>query len=211
MKAEEPLTELQLRGIAAASEVFDRLAAELGGGGVRDSTSPQPGAFNGASASGDPVGRQQLRSAAARLIDLFAGLFQQTFETYVELAQAIVQPPVPGVGVSAGASGDLSLGGSAGGNAGATVWVHNVTGDAAGEIVPRLTDLTAHTGARIDASLARFVPGALHVAAGASVSSMLSLAIPPCAAPGVYYGHVLATGLPSAGLAVRLVVEDASA
>jgi len=216
MNADDALNEMQLRGIAAASELFDQLASELGNGRAGHAAGngdapPVPPPAGAAAPSGDPVGQQQLRTAAARMIDLFAGLFQQTFETYVDLAQGLVAGPGGGVAVSAGAAAELSLGGPAGGNAAATVWIHNTTGQATAEIVLALTDLTGHTGARIDASLARFVPAGLHVAPGASASSMLSLAIPPRAAPGVYYGHVLAGGLPAAGLAARLTVDGPAA
>lgn len=206
MSGEDPLSDLQLRSIAAASDVCDRLTAELTG-------APAPYEAPRASANGasDPVGQQQLRAAAARTIDLFAGLFQQAFETYVELAQSLVQPPLSGVAVSAGACADLALASPAGGNAAATIWIHNATDRCAENIVLRLTDLHDHSGARIDASLARFVPGALHVEGGASASSMLSLAIPARAAPGLYFGHVLAAGLPAAGLPVRMVVDEAQA
>jgi hypothetical protein len=208
MTPDDPLTELQLRGIAVASEVFDRLAADLGGGSAgRNGSEPRLRAGGGATA--DPIGQQQLRTAAARMIDLFAGLFQQTFETYVELAQSIVQPPSADVAMSAGGCTALSLSGRAGRNAAATVWIHNPTPEPVGEVVLRLTELTAHTGARIDASLARFVPGTLGVVAGATVSSLLSLTIPPRTPPGIYYGHVLAAGLPSAGLPLGVVVEEA--
>jgi hypothetical protein len=143
------------------------------------------------------------------MIDLFAGLFAQTFETYVDLAQGLVAGPGGGVAVSAGAAAELSLGGPAGGNAATTVWIHNATSQSTGDVVLRLTDLTAHSGARVHAALGRFVPAALCVAPGASASSMLSLAIPPRAEPGSYYGHVLAAGLPAVSLPVRLVVEAA--
>jgi hypothetical protein len=210
MSADDALSELQLRGIAAASELFDQLAAELGprADGVADGTDgPPPPRAAAAGNAGDPVGQQQLRAAAARMIDLFAGLFAQTFESYVDLAQGIVAGSAGGVAVSAGAASDLSLTGPAGGNAGTTVWIHNSTAEPTGDIVLRLTDLTSHTGRRIDAALARFVPATLPVAPNASGSSMLSLAIPPRAQPGIYHGHVLAAGLPAAALPVRLVVE----
>jgi hypothetical protein len=206
MTAGDPLSDLQARAIEAASEVFDRLSAELGANGAADGSRSPAADADDARPQADPIGQQQLRAAAARTIDLFAGLFAQTFETYVELAQSLVQPPGTGVAVSAGAAAELSFGGPAGGNAGATVWIHNATGEPARAVALRLTDLTSPAGARVDAALARFVPAALDVAAGASAAALLSLAIPARAAPGVYFGHVLAAGLPSA-LAVRLVVE----
>lgn len=203
--ADEPLDDLRMRGITAATEVFDRLTAELGAGAARDEA--PPAAANGRPAGSDPVGQQQLRAAAARMIDLFAGLFQQSFEAYVELAQAIVQPPGGGVAVSAGGGAGLTLGAAAGANACATVWVHNPTTEPAPGVTLRLTDCTAPDGARIDATLARFAPAALAVGAGESASALLSLAIPARTACGVYFGHVLTAELPDVALPVRVEVK----
>lgn len=208
---EDPFGDLQLRGIAAASEVFDRLAAELGGTSAAAADAPPAAQAGSTPTADDTIGRQQLRAAAARTIDLFAGLLQQTLESYVELVQEIVQPPGAGPQDSAGAGSDLSLVGPPGGNAVATIWIHNATDRRAEDVVLRLTDLTDHACARIDASLARFLPARLRVDAGSSVSAMLSLAIPPRTEPGVYLGHVLAGSLPAAGLPVRLVVEGEGA
>lgn len=227
MTPEERLADLQLRGIEAAADAFDRLAAELegtvngigradaGAGAHGEQEAPatprRPCQQQQPPPESDQIGQQQLRSAAARTIDLFAGLFQQTFETYVELAQAIVQPPQAGAAPPAPASAVLSFGARPGANAGATVWIHNTTPGHATGVALRLTDLTASSGARIDASLGRFVPGTLDVAAGASGSSMLSLTIPQRVVPGVYHGHVLAAGLGDAGLPIRLVVAEPGA
>jgi hypothetical protein len=198
MSARDELTELQARGIAAAAEVFDRLAEEIGGAGTTGG--------DDAPTAGDPVGEQRLRAAGARLIDLFAGLFQDGIEAYLELAQSVVQGP------RAGASGGaeiLSARGAAGGRATTTVWIHNAPQAPAGEVVLALTDLQSADGARIDGSRAVFAPRRLHVDAGASTPSLLTLAIPPATAAGTYFGHVLAAGLPAGGLPLRLVVESA--
>jgi hypothetical protein len=198
MSARDELSELQARGIAAASEVFDRLAEEIGGGVP---------STDGAAAGGDPVGEQRLRAAGARLVDLFAGLFQDGIEAYLELAQGIVQRPPAGAS-SAGAE-ILCVRGAAGGRATTTVWIHNAPQAPAGEVVLRLTDLESADGGRIDGSRAAFAPRRLHLDAGASMPSLLTLAIPPATAAGTYVGHVLAAGLPAGGLPLRLVVESA--
>jgi hypothetical protein len=198
MSAPDELSELQARGIAVASEVFDRLAEEIGG------AAPNGGS---AAASGDPVGEQRLRAAGARLIDLFAGLFQDGIEAYLELAQSVVQGQ--GAGASAGGAEILSLRGAAGGRATTTVWIHHAPPAPAGEVALALTDLQAADGGRIDGARAAFAPRRLHVDAGASMPSLLTLAIPPATAAGTYFGHVLAAGLPAGGLPLRLVVESA--
>lgn len=209
MREDEPLSELQLRAIEQASEAFERLSAGLDGPaapGAGFGPPPPPGAA-GAGAHGDPVGEQQLRAAAARTIDLFSGLFQQAFESYVELAQALIRAPLGGAGGPGAPAADLALEGRAGATTCATVWIHNATPAPVPAVALRLTALEADTGARIDPA-ARFAPAALDVAGGASASALLSLAIPAGTAPGVYFGHVLVTGLPAA-LAVRLLVDDA--
>jgi hypothetical protein len=197
MSARDELTELQARGIAAASEVFDRLAEEIGGAAANG---------NGAAPGGDPVGEQRLRAAGARLVDLFAGLFQDGVEAYLELAQSIAQGP------RAGASGGaeiLSARGAAGGRATTTVWIHNAPQAPGGEVALALTDLQSADGGRIDGSRAAFAPRRLQLDAGASMPSLLTLAIPPATAAGTYFGHVLAAGLPAGGLPLRLVVASA--
>jgi hypothetical protein len=88
------------------------------------------------------------------------------------------------------------------------VWIHNSTTAAVGDVALRMTDLTAHDGARIAASAAAFAPASLHVGPAASRSSSLSVRVPGSAAPGTYVGHVLATGLPGTSLDVRLVVAS---
>lgn len=202
MTPADDITELQARGIAAASEVIDRLTAQLGGAagtGYADGAAPGP----------DPIGQQQLRTAGARLIDLFAGLFQESVEAYLELAQSIVRSPGGGAAAAGGAS--LSLRGAPGARATTTVWIHNTAPQPCGEILLGMSDLQAASGARIDASPARFVPAALRLEGGASASSLLTLAIAPGTPPGTYFGHVLATGLPACGLALQLVVEGGAA
>ena len=76
------------------------------------------------------------------------------------------------------------------------------------DIALRMTDLTAHDGARIPASAAAFVPARMDVGAAASRSSSLSVDVPHSAPDGTYVGHVLATGLPGTSLTVSLVVAS---
>lgn len=195
MSREDELSQLQARGIASAAEVFDRLAAEIGG--PADPAGP-PGP--------DPVGEQQLRAAGARLIDLFAGLFQDGVEAYLELAQSIVQAR-PGAGAD-GADPGLMLRGAPGARAATTVWIHSAPDQPLAELVPRVGALQQASGEVVDGERAQFVPAALVVGDGASASAILTLTIPPGAAAGVYFGHVLVAGRPPAAIGLRLVVED---
>jgi hypothetical protein len=170
-------------------------------GGSLDAAGVQPAV--------DPIGQQQLRTAGARLIDLFAGLLQESVEAYLELAQSIVRSP--GGGAAARDGGGLSLRGAPGARATTTVWIHNAAPQPCGEILLALTDLQAANGARIDGSRGRFVPAALRLEGGASASSLLTLSIAPGTPAGTYFGHVLVTGLPACGLPLQLAVEGAAA
>jgi len=198
MTPDNELSELQVRIIADASEVFERVAAEIGG-------DPPPMAEED---TADPVGGQQLRAAAARLIDLFASLFQEGVEAYLELAQTIAQAPV--AGASRAQAGCLALRGEPGARAATTVWIHSAAAEPDRSLALVLTDLHAATGERIRGTLACFVPATVHVTAGTSASSILTVAIPPGTLAGTYFGHVLVSGHPAAtGLPLQLVVEPA--
>lgn len=194
MTPADDITELQARGIAAAAEVVARMTAELDGqtaSGDRERDAP--------TASADPVGLQELRSAGARLIDLFAGLFEEGVEAYLELARSVAQAP-------AAAAASLSLRAAAGTRATTTVWIHNGAAHQA-SVTLSLTDLQAAGGARIEGSAARYLPAALQLDGGASGSSLLTIAVAPETPAGTYFAHVLVTGTPAAGLPLTLVVE----
>lgn len=192
MSPDRELSALQARVIADAAEVFDGIAAQIA------EAAPEEEVLGA-----DPVGEQQLRAAGARLLDLFAGIVQDGVEAYLELAQSLVRTPA----APAGAVAPLSLRGAAGARATTTVWIHSAAGEPAREISLRLTDLQSPPGDRIEGAAARFVPASLRVAGGESASSILTLAIAPEAVAGMYFGHVLAAGLPAGALALTLVVE----
>jgi hypothetical protein len=197
-----PLSDVEWSGAAAAREVFDRLVAELD---TADARGRLPGADG--DGAGEPAGIPQLRAAVARTVDVYADLFRRTLEVYADVVEGAVRAGVPGTGAGATEShGDaIALAGAAGTSAVAVVWIHNATA-APVDVVLRITDLTAHDGARVAAPAARFESDRLHVDAGASRSASLTVDLPAATAPGAYVGHVLAQGLPEASLAVRLVV-----
>jgi hypothetical protein len=178
----------------AATDVFERLVESLD---ASTPAAPRPARATGA----ERVRLVQLRSAMARAIDLYGDLFQQTFETYAELAQAALQPRPATAG-----GAPLALEGPPGGLAAVTVWIHNTTADDVRGAAFRLTDLTAHDGATVDAGCGSFLPGSIDVEPGGSRDAILSVAVPASAPVGLYFGHVLAAGLPTAGLAVCLAV-----
>lgn len=189
---------VRAHAIGAANAVFDELAAEI---------AERVGDDRGAPAGADPIGELALRTAGARLVDLVAGVFQESVEAYLELAQAIVGTPV--ASGSPGSGAGLSLRGRAGGVATTAVWLHSTAPELAGVVTLSMTDLQAAGGARIAGSQAILYPPAVRLDGGTSASSILTLAIAPRTPAGTYYGHVLAAGLPAGGLTLALVVEPA--
>lgn len=186
--------QVRADGIAAANAVFDELAAEIGAR-----------AGDASPAGAEPVGEQRLRTAGARLVDLVAGVFQESVEAYLEIAEAIVRAPLAGGAASAPRA--LSLRARAGAVATTAVWLHSTSPELAGTVALSMTDLQAASGERIAGSVADLCPPVVRLEANASASSILTLAIAPRTAPGTYYGHVLAAGLPAGALAVTLVVD----
>jgi hypothetical protein len=194
------LSEVQRRGIATAMDVFDRLIAELDGfDSRRPRVDPRLGGPDGAEPSDFP----QLRAAVARTIDVYADLFRRTIELYGDVVESVMRSD----GAEADGTGaEVALAASPGTEAVAAVWIHNTTAARVDAVALRMTDLTAHDGSRIGASAASFAPERLHVGPGGSRSSCLSVRVPGSAVPGLYVGHVLATGLPGTRLSVCLVV-----
>jgi hypothetical protein len=197
------LTELQRRGVATATEVFERLIEELDGAGRRR---PKADAGLKDSDDGGPADIPALRAAVARTIDVYADLFRRTLELYADVVESVARSAAPAPREPDPAGAQVTLAGSPGIEAIATVWIHNTTAAPVEDIALRMTDLTAHDGARIPASAAAFVPARVEVGPAASRSSSLSVQVPDSASEGTYVGHVLATGLPGTSLTVSLVV-----
>jgi hypothetical protein len=198
------LSALQRRGIATATEVFERLIEELDGVERR----PKADAGIKDSDDGGPVDVPALRAAVARTIDVYADLFRRTLELYADVVESIARSTGPAAPEPDRAGAQVALAASPGTEAIATVWMHNATVAPVEDIALRMTDLTAHDGARIPASAASFVPARVDVGAAASRSSSLSVHVPHSALDGTYVGHVLATGLPGTSLTVSLVVAS---
>lgn len=199
---------LRRRAIETASDVFDRLIEELD---RPQMASPRiDAALEGFDDSGADAGRPglwEMRRTFGRAIDLYADLARMTFEAYADVVEASVGRGTAAAPADAGAEAPVLLTGRPGAQAEAAVWIHNPSRAAFSGLALRMTDLIAHDGARIEASLGSFLPSELDVAPSTSASAILSVRIPESAAASVYYGHVLAVGAPDAGAPTRLVVE----
>jgi hypothetical protein len=195
------LTEVQRRGLEAASQVIEGFLAGLGA----QPPPPGPGAGEG---NGQELGFAQVRATMARALDLYSDLVRRSFEGYADLVEQSLR--ARGVRLHADDDGqaELTLQGAAGARAAATVWLHNTTERPASAVL-HLTDLTAHDGRVTPGPSASFEPAAARIAPGASVAARLALPLDGVA-PGLYRGHVLADGLPDAALPVRLLVTGAA-
>jgi hypothetical protein len=180
--------------IAAAAEVFERVLR-----GYEDA--PSDRSRNGHPPRAERVQMAQLKTAAARTMDLYSQLVQEALEAAIHLAEDLV----PSLG--AGGEAPLTLAGRPGATVATPVWIHNVTDARVSGVRLRMTDLSAPTGGSIVGALAGFEPDELAIEPGASGETLLSLRIPHDATPAVYHGHLLAGALPAAALAVRLEVD----
>ncbi|MDF2741892.1 MAG: hypothetical protein K0S88_3262 [Actinomycetia bacterium] len=194
-------TDVQRRGLEAASQVIEGFLAVLG--------AQQPPAGPGAAeGNGQEPGFAQVRATMARALDLYSDLVRRSFEGYADLVEQSLR--VRGVRLHAADDGpaELTVQGAAGARAAGTVWLHNTT-DRPAAAVLHLTGLTAHDGRVIAGTEASFEPATVRIAPGTSVAARLALPLDGVA-PGLYRGYVLAGGLPDAALPVRLLVTDAA-
>jgi hypothetical protein len=200
------LTDAQRRGVEAASEVFDRLIAEIAGREAPRVRVDEDVDVGSGPDGARPTTLSQMRAAVAGAVDLYADLFRETFQAYADVLELAARGRGGTVSSSEGAGAPVALAGGPGQQATTAVWVHNATGSPFAGIALRVTDLAAHDGVTVRGAAASFSPAVLDVGAGASASATLTLSVPRAAPAGAYHGHVLATGLPEASIPVRLVV-----
>ena len=99
------LSELQRRGVATATEVFERLIEELDG--VERRRLKADAGFKD-SDDGGPADLPALRAAVARTIDVYADLFRRTLELYADVVESIARsngPAAPEPGADGRAGG----------------------------------------------------------------------------------------------------------
>ena len=186
-------------GLEAAAAVLDRILALGRPGG---SATPLI-TWNGERTTDEdavPLSRTtQLRRARAdaeRVLDAYGDWARQLLDGVFGLAEGDAGPEVLMLGPAAGGAG-----------AEADLWLHAPPGRLTGPAPLRTTDLTAHDGTVVPACAVTFDPPALAPADATAPATRVRVAVPAGAAPGTYYGHVLATGLPEVALPVRLVIQ----
>jgi hypothetical protein len=202
------LTDVQRFGLDAATEVVRGFADLFDSQPPGPPPGPDPVGYEKPANGGEPANGHepdlaQLRVIVARALDLYSDLVRRSFEGYADLMDQTLRSR--GVQLDSGSGGILTLQGAAGVRATATVWMHNTTAQPT-SAEPHLTDLASHDGRMVPASAGRFQPAVLTIGPGASTSATVEVALSHVT-PGVYHGHVLASGLPDVALPVRLLVR----
>jgi hypothetical protein len=233
LAALQTMGEIQRAGLEAAAAVVERIL-ELGRHGTRmpysfhlpaqpvdgkDSeggprvtgTDPDDGAdaVTGVDAEVDRAREvRRLRGDGERLLELWGEWMRVLFDAVADGAEAGV---LERNGAAAHPADQLLLLGpvTPGDRASARAWLHVLDGPPAPPARLSATAFTAHDGAAIGAEAASFEPPSLDsFDLRSSHELVVTLAVPEGTRPGVYHGHVLATGLPEVSLAVRLEVAE---
>ena len=199
------MADVQRAGLETAAAVVERML-ELGRQSARapfplhlpaEAVGGENGDRDDAAREGDREARR-LRADAERLLELWGESMRVLLDVVADAAEAGVD----------GAADRLSLGPvSPGARATGRAWLHVLDGPPAQPARLTATPFSAHDGAAIDAQAVSFEPPLLETfALRSSQEISLTVQVPEGSEPGVYHGHVLATGLPEVALAVRIEV-----
>lgn len=202
------MADVQRAGLETAAAVVERML-ELG----RQSTrAPFPlhlpaEAVGGVNGDREDAGREggrearRLRADAERLLELWG----ESMRVLLDVVADAAETRADGAGDAAGwlSLGPVPPGAQATGRA----WLHVLDGPPAQPARLTATPFSAHDGAAIDAQAASFEPPLLETfALRSSQEISMTVQVPEGSEPGVYHGHVLASGLPEVALAVRIEV-----
>jgi hypothetical protein len=200
------IADIQRAGLETAAVVVERML-ELGRQSARapfplhlpaepvvDGDGPEAGRDRGREA-------RRLRADAERLLELWGESMRVLLDVAADAAET-------GVNEQNGAAAHLTLGPvPSGESAGGRVWLHVLDGPPGSPARLTTTALTAHDGASIKAPAASFEPPLIDTfALRTSQEILVTVEVPEGTSPGVYHGHILATGLPEVGLAIRIEV-----
>jgi hypothetical protein len=200
------MADIQRAGLETAAVVVERML-ELGRQSAR---APFPLHLpaepvvdgDGAEAPRDR-GREarRLRADAERLLELWGESMRLLLDVAADAAET-------GVDGRNGAADQLTLSPVPSGESSVgRVWLHVLDGPPGSPARLTTTALTAHDGAAIGAPAASFEPPLIDTfALRSSQEILVTIEVPDGTSPGVYHGHILATGLPEVGLPVRIEV-----
>ncbi|HEX6227952.1 MAG TPA: hypothetical protein VFZ41_00645 [Solirubrobacterales bacterium] len=204
------MAEVQRAGLEAAAVVVERML-EFGRQSARAPfplhLPPEPVAGqgeDGADGTGDR-GREarRLRADAERLLELWGESMRLLLDVAADAAETSTDGrngTADGLSLDPVAAGAPAIG---------RVWLHVLDGPPGSPARLTATAFTSHDGAAIDGTAASFEPPLLDTfALRSSQEIRVTVEVPEGTAPGVYHGHILASGLPEVGLAVRIEVTS---
>ncbi len=144
---------------------------------------------------------RRLRADAERLLELWGESMRLLLDVAADAAET-------GVDGRNGTADQLTLSPvPSGESAVGRVWLHVLDGPPGSPARLTTTALTAHDDAAIEAPAASFEPPLIDTfALRSSQEILVTIEVPEGTSPGVYHGHILATGLPEVGLPVRIEV-----
>lgn len=197
------LTDLQMQGIRAASQVAERFTRLLDGD-FPNPWAPTAAAGNGeAPVDGAVVG--EVRANMARLADLYADIFQRMFDSYADLLERQARR---GPQLDAGATIAVQLNGAPGDQITGDIWLHDYR-EELGPVTLRPTSLTHADGTSIPSSAISVSPSVITEPDPTGTSRIrMAVATDANASLGKYHGFVLAEELPDEAL--QVVVELAA-
>jgi hypothetical protein len=202
------MADVQRAGLETAAAVVERML-ELGRQSAR---APFPlhlpaEAVGGVNGDGHDAAREggrearRLRADAERLLELWGESMRVLLDVVADAAEG-------GVDGAGGAADRLLVGPvPRGARATGRAWLHVLDGPPAQPARLTATPFSADDGAAIDAQAASFDPPLVETfALRSSQEISMTVEVPEGSKPGIYHGHVLATGLPEVALAVRIEV-----
>lgn len=197
------LSAVQADGFRAASELVDRFV-RMASAGLGASGQPAAGASSKAEQQGDLFG--------ATGLEPFVSSWWSMVDQLMRVSNSSPQQSVPVEHptldlVTAKASGQLVFDAVPAGSATGEVWLHNGGSEDRGKIRLRCSDLLAHDGTVLAASVLRFEPDVVPMPARSSRGVTAEVDLGEDAAPGTYRGMLVADGQPDVWLPVELVVK----
>jgi hypothetical protein len=203
------MTAVQRAGIEAAATVVERML-ELGRLGIRGPlpfplpAEPMRDSERSRPSESDDPGRElrRLRGDAERMLELWGEWIRLLLDAAADSAESAVKP-------TNGRADHLLLGPAKPGTRPAgRAWLHVLDGPPTAAANLTATAFTAHDGSAIEGSAITFDPPTLDTfALRSSQEIAVTVDVPTGTAPGIYHGHILATGLPELSLAVRIEVS----
>lgn len=185
----------------AADYVFDRFLRDGTDTGAEDVSEGRNSSRHSADQLA-PALDPRSRASIARAMDVYADLFQDVFAAFARDVTDEVA-----LVVSGRAPTTVRIMGRPGIDAGANVWIHNISGVPAPAFQLRVSDLTSAAGGLLSAGRFDIEPAAFPASAERCRSAWLSVPIPADLDLGVYHGHVLAEGVGDASITVKLIVR----